>query len=88
MNLKSQKVQQYWNKKYTKIDYTKMDSRILKEFHGEHPKIIKDWIPNEKGIFKVDSNYIPSQKQKKHRVMLRIEKIFGLDLSKKHFKLI
>jgi glycosyltransferase involved in cell wall biosynthesis len=88
MNLKSKKVQKYWNKKYTKIDYSKMDSLIMQQFHGSHPEIIKEWIPKEKGIFKVDPNFTPSKKQKKHRLMLKIEKIFGLDLSKKHFKLI
>jgi hypothetical protein len=88
MNLKSQKVQKYWNKKHTHIDYSQMDPMITKEFKGSHPQAIQDWIPLEDGLFKLDPNYIPTKKQKKHRLMLKIEKLFGLDLSKKHFKLI
>jgi glycosyltransferase involved in cell wall biosynthesis len=88
MNLKSKKVQKYWNKQHVNIDYSKMDSQIIKEFKGTHPEIIQDWIPQEKGLFKVDPNYAPTNKQKKHRFMLKLEKLFGLDLSKKHFKLI
>jgi len=88
MNLKSRKVQKYWNKQHKKIDYSQMDSQVIKEFHGNHPKVIKDWIPKELGLFKVDPNYTPTRKQVKHRFMMKIEKIFDLDLSKKHFKLV
>jgi hypothetical protein len=88
MNLKSRKVQKYWNKQHKKIDYSQMDSQVIKEFHGNHPKVIKDWIPKELGLFEVDPNYTPTRKQVKHRFMIKIEKIFDLDLSKKHFKLV
>ena len=88
MNLKSEKVQKYWGGKAKKIDYSKMDQSIIKEFKGSHPKIIKDWLPNENEVFRADPNYKPSKKQKKHRVMITIEKFFGLELSKKHYKLV
>jgi hypothetical protein len=88
MNLKSQKVQQYWNKSHKKIDYRKIDNTILKEFKGIHPKIIQKWLPKEKGVFKVDLNHKLSKKEKKHRIMLKLEEIFGLELSKKHYKLV
>jgi predicted nucleotidyltransferase len=71
-----------------KIDYSQMDQKIIQEFKGNHPKIIEDWLSNEKRLFEVDSKYIPTNKQKKHQIMLIIEKIFGVDLSKKHYKLI
>ena len=88
MNLKSEKVQKYWGGKAKKIDYSQMDQSIIKEFKGSHPKIIKDWLPNENEVFRADPNYKPSKKQKKHRVMITIEKFFGLELSKKHYKLV
>jgi len=65
-----------------------MDQSIIKEFTGTHPKIAQDWLPKDKGIYKVDPNYEPTNKQKKHRLMLKLEKLFGLELSKKHYKLI
>ena len=88
MNLKSEKVQKYWGGEANKIDYSKMDQSIIKEFKGSHPKIIQDWIPNDIGLFTVDPSYKLTKKQKKHRIMIIFEKLFGLELSKKHYKLV
>jgi len=88
MNLKSQKVQQYWGKQFIKIDYSQMDGSIIELFKGTHPKIIEDWLSEEKSLFQVDSNYVPTKKQRKHQIMIKLEKLFGIDLSKKHYKLV
>jgi len=88
MNLKSEKVQKYWGGEPSKIDYSQMDQTIIKKFSGSHPKVVNDWLPKGQGVYKADPAYQPSKKQKKHRLMLKLEKLFGLELSKKHFKLI
>lgn len=88
MNLKSQKVQKYWNKKHKNIDYTQIDGTIIKEFTGTHPAIVKKWLPKVDGLFQADPNYQLSRKEKKHRLMIKLEKLFGLELSKKHYKII
>ena len=88
MNLKSQKVQRYWGKRHTNIDYSQIDPMILKEFKGSHPKIIREWLPKDKGVFKPDPGHKTTLKQKKHRIMRKIEKIFAIDLSNKHYKLV
>lgn len=88
MNLKSQKVQQYWGGEPAKIDYSQMDQSIIKEFSDTHPKIVQDWLPKDKCVYQTDPNYEPTKKQKKHRLMLKLEKLFGLELSKKHYKLV
>tara|TARA_B110000261_G_scaffold159288_1_gene196937 strand:+ start:1538 stop:2395 length:858 start_codon:yes stop_codon:yes gene_type:complete len=88
MNLKSEKVQVYWGKNHNKIDYSKMDQTIIKKFNGSHPQIIKEWLPKEKGLYITDNTYTLTTKQKKHRLMIIIEKLFGINLSKKHYKLI
>ena len=88
MNLKSEKVQKYWGGKSQKINYSQMDQSIIKEFHGTHPKIVHSWLPKDSGLYEVDPSYQLSNKQKKHRLMMKIEKLFGLDLSKKHYKLV
>ena len=51
-------------------------------------KVLRDWISEDKDLFQVDSNYEPTKKQKKHQIMIKIEKMLGIDLSKKHYKLI
>jgi hypothetical protein len=88
MNLKSSKVQKYWGSEHVEIDYTQMDQIIIQEFKGTHPKIIQDWIPKDVGLYKADSSYKATRKQKKHRLMIKLEKFFGLELSKKHYKLV
>ena len=88
MNLKSQKVQKYWGKKPVKINYSQMDQSIIKEFLGAHPSVIQQWLTKAEGIYKVDPNYVLTKKQKKHRIMIKVENLLGLDLSKKHYKLI
>jgi len=88
MNLKSEKVQKYWAKDPVKVDYSQMDQSIIKEFQGSHPEIITEWLPKESGLYKVDPNYKPTKKQKKHRMMIKFENFFGVDLSKKHYKLV
>ena len=88
MNLKSEKVQKYWGSKHVKIDYSQMDQSIIKKFSGTHPTIVQDWLPRVEGIFQVDPKYTLTKKQKKHLLMIKLEKLFGLELSKKHFKLV
>ena len=88
MNLKNKKVHNYWGVEPVKIDYSKIDQSIIKEFKGSHPKIVKDWLPAGDGLYQADPDYKPTPKQKKHRIIIKFEKFFGLDLSKKHYKLV
>ena len=88
MNLKSSKVQKYWGASATKIEYSQMDKSIIQNFCGSHPKVIENWLPKDSGLFRVDSSYEPTLKQRKHRIMIVLENFLGLDLSKKHYKLI
>ena len=88
MNLKSEKVQKYWGGKSVKIDYSQMDQLIIKQFSGTHPSVVEDWLPEVEGVFQVNPKYRLTKKQKKHLFMIKLEKLFGLELSKKHFKLV
>ena len=88
MNLKSERVNKYWNQEPKKVNYSQIDQSIIKEFSGSHPKIVKDWLPKDIGLYEADPLYKLTFKQKKHRLMIKMEKLFGLDLSKKHFKLV
>ena len=88
MNLKSKKVQKYWGKQSTRIEYSNMDQSIIKEFKGTHPEIVKEWLPKSTEIYQSNPLYKLTLKQKKHRIMIKLENFFGVDLSKKHFKLV
>ena len=88
MNLKSKKVQKYWGANHKKINYTQKDPSIIKEFLGTHPEVLIDWLPKSSGLFKVDPSYVLTSKERRHRMMIKLEIFFGLELSKKHFKLV
>ena len=88
MTLKSKKVQKYWGGEPHYIDYSQMDESIIEEFNGTHPEIVREWLPIENGKYKADPNYTLSLKQRKHRIIIKIENLFGIDLSKKHYKLV
>ena len=88
MTLKSSKVQKYWGKAPALIDYSQIDQCIIKRFSETHPKIIEQWLPKEDGVYQADINYKLSSKQKKHRLMIKLEKFFNLELSKKHYKIV
>lgn len=85
MNLKSQKVQKYWNKTHKQIDYSQIDQSIIKEFKGTHPNVIKEWLPTGEGVFKANPNHVLTKKEKKYRLIKRLENLFGLELCKKHY---
>jgi len=87
MNLKLKKIKKYWKHNFTPINYSEIDPLILKEFKGTHPKVIQNWLPKSKGLFKANPNHKLTKKEKKHRIAKKIEELF-IDLSKKHFKLI
>ena len=88
MTLKSKKVNKYWGAKPVEIDYSQMDQKIIAKFNGSHPAVVNDWLPKGKGIFQTNSDYKLTRKQKKHRLMIKLESLFNLDLSKKHYILI
>lgn len=89
MNLKSAAVHKYWHEKpAATVDYSKIDLAALKLFTGTHPKIVQDWLPKADGLFKADPNHQLTSREKKHRRMMKLEKLFGVQFSKKHYRLV
>ena len=89
MNEKFRLVSKYWGAADRRIDYSQIDPMVLKEFKGTHPAVMRDWLP--KGInstFKADPDHILTKRERRHRLAMKIERMFGIDLSKKHFRLI
>lgn len=87
MNLKSEAVLKFWqNRESTKLDYTKIDAAVLQPFTGTHPRVMQTWLPDATGIFQADPDHKLTSREKKHRRMLRLEKIFGCQFSKQHYR--
>lgn len=83
-------VNQYWgNKDIWPSRYGRLDPTVIAPFTGSHPLVIRDWIEahSNRG-FELDPNYRLSLRDRKHRLLRRIEKAFGWDFSKRHFRVI
>lgn len=88
MNEKLKRIGKYWGVTHGETDYSQIDPSVLREFKGTHPAVMKDWLPKDvRSIFRATPEHILTKREKKHRLTSKLEKMFGLDLSKKHFKL-
>lgn len=88
MNLKSEKVNQYWDKKPDQISYEEIDATVIKRFEGQHPKLMTEWLSNANQEFQANPYHKLTRREKKHRVSMKLESLFNLDLSKKHYNLV
>lgn len=81
-------VSQYWGHKNQFSHYV-IDPQALSPFTGKHPEIVKSWLEHSaEKTYTPNPEHIPTKKEKKHRWMMKLEKRFGLELSKKHYKLV
>jgi hypothetical protein len=89
MDMKASAIHKFWDDKpAAKADYTKIDPCTLKLFTGTHPKAVQEWLPLANGIFQADPDHKLSPREKKHRLMLKLEKLFGFRFIKKHYRLV
>ena len=87
MNKRRQQVAKYWDQQLSPVDYGNTDPKSLALYQGSHPAVMKDspLFSSTKEIFKTNEGYKLSRREKRHRIAMKIEKIFGCDFSKNHF---
>jgi hypothetical protein len=89
MNLKTSEIYRHWvAQPVPPADYSKVDPAALKLFTGTHPKAVQNWLPAADGIFRADPDYKLTSREKKHRLLLKLERWFGLRLDKRHYRLV
>jgi glycosyltransferase involved in cell wall biosynthesis len=89
MNTKVDAVKKNWTDgALPAVNYADIDAATLKLFTGTHPQTVQGWLPPANGIFQADPNHRLSSREKKHRLMLKLENWFGLKFSKKHYRLV
>jgi hypothetical protein len=76
----------FWSEGRDAIDLDAIDPTILRRFHGTHPAVIRDWLPEGNDLFQPSSPRPPGRRDRKHRRMLAVEGRTGLDLTKKHYR--
>ena len=85
---KVNQVSKYWGGEPPQMRYDK-DPKSLKQFTGTHPRVLGDWLTKHAGKdFLPNYNHRLTKRERKHRVAMMIERVFGVDLSRKHYKLI
>jgi glycosyltransferase involved in cell wall biosynthesis len=84
---KMSKVNKYWGSSGKFDAYGNIDPRSIGVFEGTHPSIMQNWIHNEaQQEFHLNPDYKISSREKKHRLVMRLEKLFRKDFSKRHWK--
>lgn len=90
MNLKSRQVGKYWSQSEKDVDYREIDSSILCLFSGSHPQAVEKWLKGVDGadgaLFQANPNHQLTRREKKHRLLKKLEKIFNINYSKKHYR--
>jgi glycosyltransferase involved in cell wall biosynthesis len=89
MQKKMAQVSKFWSHAAPTIRYSQFDAQVLQPFTGTHPELIKPWLASSaEKSFTIDPDYQLTKREKRHRWLMKLEKAFGLDFSRKHFKLV
>ncbi len=89
MQKKLDQVSKFWSHGAPTVRYSQFDAQVLQPFTGTHPELVKPWLESSaEKSFAIDPNYKLSKREKRHRWLMKLEKAFGLDFSRKHFKLV
>lgn len=89
LSTKAGTVNQYWSDNPFPSAYGRVDPQAIVRFEGKHPAIIGNWLAEHSNpSFEFDPEFRPSTRDRKHRLLRPIERAFGLDLSKRHFKIV
>lgn len=90
MNAKQALVAKYWKGSVAPtIVYADFDPQAVTPFKGTHPALMAHWLATEaeqEVVF--NPNYQLTRKERKYRLSMKLEKLTGLDFSRKHFKLV
>lgn len=91
MNEKQKRVERYWGKTPKEFKgYGDIDPVSICAFDGSHPAIADSWLKNDaEQIMTLNPNYVVNRRDRKHRLMMWLEKLLGgKDFTKKHYKLV
>jgi hypothetical protein len=89
MNAKQYAVERYWDKTPQAFDKYRIDPRAISEFKGAHPAIMARYLAEQSSnYFEPDVSHQLTGRERRHRVAMKLEDWLGVDLSRKHFKLV
>lgn len=89
MQRKIKQVTGMWNKNDSFSGYQKIDASILKPYTGTHPAVVQQWLKEDaEHVFTPDPNYRLSRRDKRHHLLMWLERLCGRYLTKKHYSVV
>jgi glycosyltransferase involved in cell wall biosynthesis len=89
MKQKNERVGKYWKHDHPLFNGYQIDPNALSPFRGSHPQVVNKWLDSEaEKSFSPANNHLLTKREKKHRLVMMIEKTLGLKFNKKHFSLV
>lgn len=89
MNQKQHAVERYWDKAPKDFKRYDIDPEVLVRFEGRHPAVMASWLTvRANPDFQPDASHTLTSRERRHRMARQLENWFGLDLSRKHFRLV
>jgi glycosyltransferase involved in cell wall biosynthesis len=82
-------VNQYWSRKIWFDQYGNISPATVEPFAGTHPRAIREWlVEHGNQELKFNPDHRLSRRQRKHLILAALERKFGWDFSKKHFRIV
>ncbi|WP_177419276.1 glycosyltransferase family 2 protein [endosymbiont of Lamellibrachia barhami] len=89
MREKINQVSRYWGHEPPKFETYAIDPQAVRPFEGSHPAVVQPWLAAEaEKHFAPDPSHPPTRKERKHRLAMKLERWFNMELSKKHYRLV
>lgn len=89
MQAKQYSVERYWNKTPQDFKRYEIDPQAVSPFGGSHPRVMRDWLAaRPQDDWQPNLAHVPNRRERRHRWAMALENALGIDLSRKHFKLL
>lgn len=89
MQEKMNRVSKYWGHKAPEFKAYDLDPQALKKFEGSHPAVLENWFKEKaEPSFEPNPNYVLTRKDRRYRLMMKLEKKLDIEMSKKHYRLV
>lgn len=88
---KIEQISGYWGGDGDTEDFShanEVDPACLHLFDGQHPRGVTAVFPHEEGLYSEKRTKPLTRRERKHRLSVKVEKWLGIDLSRKHYRLV
>jgi hypothetical protein len=86
MRKKNERVGKYWKHDHPLFNGYQIDPQALAPFNEDHPSVVRAWLKSQaEKEYTPNESYQPTNREKKHRWAMRIERLLQIKLNKKHF---